>query len=213
MGKLNECIFDSINTARNDNHPFPHWIIRDFLTEEFCQKLFNHIPVAKKEGLYDGTRAGDYLNRTTQDITRFFLTADIIKQYPFLKEIITAMLCPKLVSEISSRFFTDLSNCYLRVEYIADRNGFYLIPHQDIVEKKLTVFVYLGDGSENCGTDLYDSKKKWVKTIPFKHNTGYIFVPGEDTWHGFEKKKINGIRRAILLNYVTFKTEWPLIKE
>ena len=33
-----------------------------------------------------------------------------------------------------------------------------------------------------------------------------IFVPGDDTWHGFEKRPIEGVRRSVILNYVTH--EW-----
>ncbi len=33
-----------------------------------------------------------------------------------------------------------------------------------------------------------------------------IFVPGSDTWHGFEKRPIAGVRRSVILNYVT--DEW-----
>ena len=30
-----------------------------------------------------------------------------------------------------------------------------------------------------------------------------IFVPSNNTWHGFEKRPIHGVRRSIIVNYVT----------
>ena len=45
----------------------------------------------------------------------------------------------------------------------------------------------------------------------FDANVGYLFVPGDDTWHGFEKgKQIQRERRSILINYVTFETCWKV---
>ena len=66
------------------------------------------------------------------------------------------------------------------------------------------------DESEALGTDLYDGKLNRVKTMPYRHNFGYMFSPGDDTWHGLEKKEIQKERRSVLVNYVTFKTDWKL---
>ena len=30
-----------------------------------------------------------------------------------------------------------------------------------------------------------------------------IFIPGDDTWHGFIKRPIKGVRRSLIVNYVT----------
>jgi hypothetical protein len=30
-----------------------------------------------------------------------------------------------------------------------------------------------------------------------------VFVPGDNTWHGFERRPIEGVRRSVILNYVT----------
>ena len=43
-----------------------------------------------------------------------------------------------------------------------------------------------------------------------KHNYGYLFTSGPNTWHGMEKKKIVNERRCIQVNYVTFKTDWKV---
>jgi hypothetical protein len=33
-----------------------------------------------------------------------------------------------------------------------------------------------------------------------------IFVPSKGTWHGFERRPIQGVRRSLIVNYVT--NEW-----
>ena len=37
-----------------------------------------------------------------------------------------------------------------------------------------------------------------------------FFSSGQDTWHGLELKEIKKERRCIQINYVTFKTDWPV---
>ena len=64
--------------------------------------------------------------------------------------------------------------------------------------------------SDSLGTDLYDQDFKLVKTIKYLHNNGYFFSSGEDTWHGLELKEIKKERRCIQINYVSFKTDWPV---
>jgi hypothetical protein len=33
-----------------------------------------------------------------------------------------------------------------------------------------------------------------------------VFVPADNTWHGFERRPIEGVRKSVILNYVT--AEW-----
>ena len=42
--------------------------------------------------------------------------------------------------------------------------------------------------------------------MPYAFNVGFSFVPGRDTWHGFDKRPIRGVRRSVIINYV--KPEW-----
>ena len=50
------------------------------------------------------------------------------------------------------------------------------------------IFVNKTNESEDLGTDFYNNKLEKVKTVPYKHNYGYMFTSGPDTWHGMEKK-------------------------
>ena len=72
------------------------------------------------------------------------------------------------------------------------------------------IFVNNANESEELGTDFYNEKLEKVKTVPYKHNYGYFFTSGPNTWHGMEKKKIVKERRCIQVNYVTFETDWKV---
>jgi hypothetical protein len=106
----------------------------------------------------------------------------------------------------------DLSNSYVRVEVICDREGFWLKPHCDIKEKLMSGLIFINNAneSEDLGTDFYNEKLEKVKTVPYKNNYGYMFTSGPNTWHGMEKKKIVKERRCIQVNYVTFETDWKV---
>jgi len=106
----------------------------------------------------------------------------------------------------------DLSNSYVRLEVICDRQGFWLKPHCDIKEKLLSSLIFVNpfNESENLGTDFYDGKLNKIKTVPYKDNYGYFFSSGPNTWHGMEKKEIVKERRCLQVNYVTFKTDWKV---
>ena len=43
---------------------------------------------------------------------------------------------------------------------------------------------------------------RWFARSSAEFNSAAIFIPGENTWHGFEKRPIRGIRRLLEINYV-----------
>jgi hypothetical protein len=53
------------------------------------------------------------------------------------------------------------------------------------------------------GTDIYDADKSHVGRSPFESNAALVFVPSNITYHGFERRKIDGVRKSIIINYVT----------
>jgi hypothetical protein len=103
----------------------------------------------------------------------------------------------------------------LRIEYCQDTDGFWLEPHVDIAVKRFAMLVYLSDDPALCdaGTDVYDASPEHltVATAPYRFNAGMIFIPGSDTWHGFRKRPIKGLRKSIIVNYVA--PEWRAVEE
>ena len=217
-------LFKSLETkTKNFNDPFQHFEINEPLTEEAIKEISNaEIADPRNENLkYDGTRAldgGDGAFRSgikdggKAKKLRCYVTKENSNQFPNLTKLIEELRSEKVHKKIGSLIGKDLSNSYVRLEVICDREGFWLKPHCDIKEKLMSsiIFINLHNESENLGTDFYDKNLKLVKTVPYKHNYGYFFTSGPDSWHGMEKKEIKKERRCIQVNYVTFPTDWKV---
>ncbi len=187
-----------LNNSKKYESPFNHWEYNNALSDEAIKEIENaDIPDISKHNLnYDGTRAIDGgAAEFREGIAsggkaikfRCFVTKENASQFPNLVKFITELQSKETCNAISKMIDKDLSNSYVRVEIICDREGFWLKPH-----------------------DFYNEKLEKVKTVPYKHNYGYLFTSGPNTWHGMEKKKIIKERRCIQVNYVTFPTDWKV---
>ena len=216
-----------LNSIKNDSKkhdfPFDHWEYNNALSEEAIQEIVGaDIPDVSKHNLsYDGTRAIDGgaaefregISSGGKAIKfRCFITKENASEFPNLVKFINELQAKETYQVISKMIKKDLSNSYVRVEVICDREGFWLKPHCDIKEKLMSglIFVNNKNESEDLGTDFYNQKLEKIKTVPYKHNSGYFFTSGPNTWHGMEKKKIVNERRCLQVNYVTFKTDWKV---
>lgn len=200
------------NTTTRFTDPFLHYLIDRPFTEAMLNEVCGTF-IADVPRLYDGTRAGDAKSAAAKNAnTRCYITTDNVDQFPAMGELVEDMLSRETIEIFEDLLQRSMDNCCLRVEIICDRQGFWLHPHKDIREKRMSMLLYAnrtGEG-EHLGTDLYDSDLKLVKTMPYRDNIGYMFGPGDDTWHGLEKKEIQKERRSLLVNYVTFDTCWKL---
>jgi hypothetical protein len=97
---------------------------------------------------------------------------------------------------------------YLRIEFAQDIDGFWLEPHTDLGVKVFTMLLYVSKDQRHrdLGTDIYDVQKQHVGRSPFIPNGAMVFIPSNSTYHGFEKRPIEGIRTSLIINYVT--DEW-----
>ena len=212
-----------LNQSKKHDFPFDHWEYNNALSEGAIKEIINaDIPDVSKHNLsYDGTRAIDGgAPEFREGIAsggkaikfRCFITKENSSQFPNLVKFINELQSKETYEIISKMINKDLSKSYVRVEVICDREGFWLKPHCDIKEKLMSGLIFVNDKneSENLGTDFYNEKLEKVKTVPYKHNYGYMFSSGPNTWHGMEKKKILIERRCIQVNYVTFPTDWKV---
>ena len=212
-----------INNSKKHDQPFDHWEYSDALSDGAIKEIIKaDIPDVSKHNLnYDGTRAIDGgAAEFREGIAsggkaikfRCFITKENASEFPNLVKFINELQTKETHQQISKMIGKDLSNSYVRVEVICDREGFWLKPHCDIKEKLMSglIFVNNANESEDLGTDFYNEKMEKVKTVPYKHNYGYFFTSGPNTWHGMEKKKIQKERRCIQVNYVTFETDWKV---
>ena len=191
------------NKSQQFETPFKHWELNEPLSKEAINEIINaDIANPNEHKLeYDGTRAIDGgEGKFREGITsggkalkfRCFVTKENSKDFPGLTKFIEELRQKETHQKISNMVGKDLSNSFVRVEVICDRKGFWLKPHCDIKEKLISCLLFINNKneSENLGTDFYDSDLKKVKTLPYKHNYGYFFSSGPNTWHGMEKKEI-----------------------
>ena len=191
--------------------PFNYWIIDEPLSDNAIDEIYK-TPIPSGDVIFDGTRAGDKNGKDLLSKLRVFIDQNNYTEFPNLKNLISEMQSKECQKLIEGMLNVNLTNSYVRVEVIADKDGFWLEPHCDIREKLMSsiIFVNKYGEDENLGTDFYHPDLSIAKTIPYRNNYGYIFTAEKDSWHGLEKKKIKKERRCIQINYVTFKTDWPV---
>ena len=217
-----------LNSVKNQSSklsdPFVHWEFNNPLTEKMIDEIYNTEidDPTRYEINYDGTRAIDGGDGNFREGIsdggkalkfRCFLEKHNTQEFPELFSLVQELQSKKTHEHIGSLIGKDLSKSYVRLEVICDRKGFWLKPHCDIKEKLLSCLLFVNRfrESEDLGTDFYSSKLKLVKTVPYKNNYGYFFSSDKNSWHGMEKKVIQKDRRCIQINYVTFKTDWPVL--
>lgn len=199
------------NTTQRHEFPYRHWYVDSPLDEATLQEI-SKTPIPDCRRAYDGTRAADNGGRGLDGKLRYYIERHNVADFPAIGNLIDQLIAPETIGCFEGMLQRDLSGAYLRVEVIADRHGFWLKPHKDIQEKLMSMLFYANpyNEAECLGTDIYDSNLNVVKTVPYRHNLAYLFAPGDDTWHGLEKKEIKKERRSMLVNFVTFETDWKL---
>jgi len=204
-------MYMNLENLTTSEYPFKHWEISQCLNKDTLDEIsYSKIPDGNRS--YDGTRAADHTGKGIDGKLRLFLDKYNCKMYPNLSIVINKLQKKELYEKIGKLINKDLSKSFVRLEIIGDKKGFWLKPHKDISEKLMTMMIWANpySESESLGTDFYDQDFKLVKTIKYTHNNGYFFSSGQETWHGLELKEIKKERRCIQLNYVSFKTDWPV---
>ena len=144
--------------------------------------------------------------RELHNDTRSYFDAAAMARFPVMRAVAEALQSREVTHAIAAEFGARIDDTFLRLEYAQDIDGFWLEPHSDLGVKMFTCLIYLTEGHEDLGTDIYGPDKKPFARSPFIPGAAMIFVPGDDTWHGFEKRPIKGVRKSVILNYVTH--EW-----
>ena len=191
----------ALEHAHEEVWPFRHWVLHDILDPDTLAGL-KAWPHAAPSVRYTLGR------REENNSTRRYVDADAIESYWPATALAEAFQDARVVSAIEAQCGASLAGTNLRIEYAQDVEGFWLEPHTDIGVKAFTMFVYLDDAEEHCdwGTDFFSDGSTHAKRLPFVDNTGVIFVPSDNTWHGFLPRKIGGVRRSLIVNFVT--SEW-----
>jgi len=186
----------AVRHAVRRDAPFRHLLLSGVLSEAAARGL----------AALPGEPAGDVGGRReTRNESRVFLDPAAQARFPAAAAVAGAMQDPRTVSAIAAATGADPAGASLRIEYCRDASGFWLEPHTDIGAKRLTLLVYLSDdpGAPDWGTDLYAGPDgPYAGRAPAAFGDGFAFVPGPDTWHGFEPRAIRGVRRMLMVNWV-----------
>jgi len=191
----------SLKAAPVIEAPYRHWILADILPEAMARDLAA-LPfeapdlhgVSGKRELHNDTR--QYFDKANN------------ARYPVCDALARLFQAPETVRVLQQATGADLAGTNVRIEYAVDSDCFWLQPHTDLGVKRITILYYLPDApdQEDMGTDIYLDEKTWHSRAPFKWNTALVFVPSDNTYHGFERREIPRVRRSVIINYVT--QEW-----
>jgi hypothetical protein len=183
--------------ARRVDAPFRHWLLRDVLPVTLWPHL---LALPFRAAQVDDTRG----RRETHNASRRFVNEEARACLPACEALAEAFQDEATVGLIGDMCDIDLTDSFLRIEYCQDTDGFWLEPHTDIGAKRFTMLIYLSlhPDAENWGTDLLDTRHRLVGRASGAFNTGLVFVPGPESWHGFAPRPIAGVRRSLIVNYV-----------
>lgn len=204
--ELAEHFLAAIATGEKIEIPFTHWVLRDCLSDDVLDQVislpFNAMELSGVSGeraLHNDKRV--YFDPATRDC------------FPICESIAGMFQETRIVAGIEKYFGAKLHDTYLRIEYAQDMDGFWLKPHTDIGAKLFSMLLYVSRDQchQNLGTDIYNSEKQHVSRIPFRPGNALVFVPSLRSLHGFEARPIEGVRKSLIINYVT--QEWRAHKE
>lgn len=188
----------SFRAASVKRTPYRHWFLRDCLPSDVVDEILT-LPIAAAD------LGGVSGKRELHNASRHYFDASNRAKFDCVANVADAFQDRRVTEEIERVFGARLGGSYLRIEFAQDVDGFWLEPHTDIGVKTFTFLLYMSDDPAHAelGTDIYDTDKKWVGRSPFASNAGMIFVPSTITYHGFEARKIEGVRKSLVINYVT----------
>ena len=187
----------ALAAAERAEWPFRHWRLKGVLPESMCVGILSLPLPPPVVGAPDGTRAS-FNDR------RLFFNAARIARYRPCAVLAEALQRPEAARGLERALGIPLAGSHLRIEYIQDTDGMWLEPHCDIPDKLFSMVVYLctGPDAADWGTDIYDAQRRRVASAAAEFDSAAIFIPGADTWHGFDKRPIVGVRRLMEINYV-----------
>lgn len=194
-------LLQALDHSATDSYPYRHWIISDLFAQEIVDEMLELPFTCHKLDYEKGSRE-------EHNPTRQYVNPEAIERYSACQRIAETFRDPRVIAKFEEMGKMTLKDTLLRMEYCLDTEGFWLEPHTDIGVKMFTMLIYMSKEPDafGWGTDIYESKEKHARTVPFHTNSALMFIPANNTWHGFEPRVINGIRKTLIVNYVT--QEW-----
>lgn len=172
-------------------NPWQHWLVDDFLSLN-CLAEVKQINGVHEQKVY-GKRSGS---------VRMFITDKHQNTHPNLYNLYQSLHWGEYRDFFENQTNQSFEGLFPRVEVISDYGQFYLHPHTDRAEKKLTAIVYTDYKKMYPGTALSDDYR-----IPAADNRCFFFVPSQDTIHSYPLTNFTEIRRCLQINYWTYYEE------
>ena len=191
-------LLHSFETAKRHEQPYRHWFLSQCLPTTVADEITAlPFPPPALGGLSG--------KRELHNATRKYFDIENRAKFGAVEAFSQAFQSRTVTERIERAFGTKLGGTYLRLEYAQDTGGFWLEPHTDLGVKVFTMLLYLSKDAvhRDLGTDIYDADKNHVARSPFQPNGAMVFVPSTNTYHGFESRTIEGIRKSVIINYVT----------
>ena len=192
-----DTLISSLHHSVRSDSPYPHWLLEHCLPDQVVDAMTG-LPITPPQ-------IGDTMGRReTHNDSRIHFGSENRSRYPVMDTLARIFQSQEMVKSLEDLTGAHLGGTSLRIEYCLDSDGFWLEPHTDIGVKRFTMLIYLNrepHGSD-WGTDIYANHETHVGRAPAGVNKGLIFVPSDKTWHGFEKRPMNGVRKSLIINYV-----------
>jgi hypothetical protein len=193
-------ILASLAGAARHERPYRNWRLGGLFPEPVAREVAE-LPFAPTalHGLSG--------RRELHNDDRRYFAGEVLDQHHVARRVAETFQSPAIVGAFARTTGASLDGTLLRIEYALDLDGFWLEPHTDLGVKSLTLLIQLpAEGQADLGTDIYAGPGEWCERAAFDWNGALLFVPSNDTWHGFEPRTIKGVRRSVIVNYVT--DEW-----
>ena len=198
---VKQSLLASFAAAQVHQQPYQHWFVENCLPASALDAAIALPFAAPALGGISG-------KREVHNATRKYFDVENRGRFAVAGAMSDALQSTDVTRAIETKFGSKLDGTYLRIEYAQDIDGFWLEPHTDLGVKLFTFLLYLSKDAAHAdlGTDIYDTGKTHTGRSPFKPGGAMIFVPSNITFHGFEPRKIEGVRKSIIINYVS--NEW-----
>ncbi|OUU25123.1 MAG: hypothetical protein CBB97_10295 [Candidatus Endolissoclinum sp. TMED37] len=160
-------------------NPFPYSIIDDFFDSEMLKKVTKHT-----SEMDIGLKKFD--PELEKDIRNTFSKTLLDIRQELLKTMVDAWE------------HDDSPEDYMIWSNKMQPDTVYKV-HQDSTWKRLSLVIYIG--KDNAGTLFHKSEtiNTPIGEVEWKHNRGFAFVPGENTWHSYRNIR-NYPRETVLIN-------------
>lgn len=171
------------------NHsPWTHWIADNFLTAE-CLAEVKAVKHTVAQSI-PGKRVGSY---------RLFIDNANAAEYPELYKLYSSLHSGEYKTFFESYTGLDYTGLYPRLEVVSDIGEFYLEPHCDMPEKRLTALVYTDYQQLWPGTGLGNGTR-----VESQDNRCFFFVPDAHSLHDYPLTHFSTVRRCLQINYWTY---------